>query len=285
MAPSELHSEPPLASIDEDNSYHSAESLKRRRDSEVYPDDSASGFHSSYHRQSSEEKMEELRPTALPPPVPQQQPSTRTPPPARNLMPDAQQKQSFGIELDHDTSMPSLDLVRKNRNITLYLFDNAEPHPRIRILADEPNVAFIRTMSRNGIPYSDKYILYNIRSFKQDIDGIKGILETGHYLRLLIASSGFGVGSGLSVNAPKTWAAFKHAMTSFFDINSVKGVFEMKWEEWERNARLFQEELSPEMQKMQVMMQHEIEKKQAHWKLRAHLGFKKQQHQISVCYL
>ena len=79
----------------------------------------------------------------------------------------------------------------------------------------------------------DQYIAYNIQSFNEDINGIKLILESGNYLRLLIAHSGFGVGSGLCLNASKTWIAFKYALNNFFNINSVHGHgFEMRWNEW-----------------------------------------------------
>eukprot|EP01083_Nonionella_stella_P176714 619016_1 len=70
-----------------------------------------------------------------------------------------------------------------------------------------------------------------------------------------------------------------HSPTSLTLIQNT--VHLMKWEEWETQATLYHEQLSPEFNRMHAMMQHEIEKKQADWKLQVHLAYKKQQHQIS----
>eukprot|EP01084_Bolivina_argentea_P024211 45146_1 len=251
MSEASYNVDPTMMSINENHSFHSNE----RKFVEIYPDDSASGIHPNY---SIEEKQMDL--------------------------PDEELEgigQSHAIQLDYDTSMPTLSTVQKNRDITLYLFDNAEPHPRIQILANEPNVVFIKTISINGVPFSDKHIVYNIQSIEKDIHNVKRLLECQKYIRLLISQSGFGIRSGLCINAPKTWVALKHALTNFLKVNSKNALFEMRWEEWETDCKLYHEPLTPEFSRVQATMQHEIEKKRDQWKLRAHLAFKKQQHQIS----
>lgn len=261
---SSVHSAPPstfvLGNIDEAQSVRSAVTSQRMSE-EIYPNDSASnsGFGDKVNQRYRKKQI------------------------GNECILSQRRAQSIGIELDHDVSMPSLSTVRKNGDSTLYLFGSDEPHPRIRELAEEQNVIFIRTMAPNGVPFADKDIFFNIKAIQMDIADLGAVLEQKQYLRLLIPHSGFGVGSGFSMNAPKTWIAFKRALTRFVDAHSLSASFAMKWSEWENASVIHHEELTPEMRRIHALMEHQVERKRDEWRLRAHLAFKRQKHEISVC--
>ena len=212
------------------------------------------------------------------------------------------------LHIAFDVSFPTLDTIIQNQK-TLYLFDSAEKHPRIKTLFGEPNVAFVYSTGHDiSKPLRDKYLEYNRKHIKQNLQTIYKRVIANHtfhkqfktaynsdnqkgckYLRIMLpcSSSGFGIYSQLPLKAPQTWTVLKDAICQLIialcnhdQSERIKRELESKFKEYEYQCDVFTESLSPENQRVQRRMQFELQKKRDEWRLNSYLSFMEQKRAI-----